>query len=104
MKCFKCGEYGHFANKCKNGEGGSGMAMTGQGNATAQQATTPAQPQPQMMRIDDEEGAENGAAPADFDVDSVDWSRLGRNEACLCGSGKKFKNCHYGELRAAGKI
>ena len=70
------------------------------------QGPQPAQQQPQMMRVDNEgEGeADNGAAPAEFDVDSVDWSRLGRNDACLCGSGKKFKNCHYGDLRAAGKI
>jgi preprotein translocase subunit SecA len=71
-------------------------------------------PQPQMKRVDEselnEDGmvapslAESAPAPEDFDVDSVDWSRLGRNETCLCGSGKKFKNCHYGELRATGKI
>ncbi|MCW5682136.1 MAG: preprotein translocase subunit SecA [Xanthobacteraceae bacterium] len=23
-----------------------------------------------------------------------DWGKVGRNEACPCGSGKKFKNCH----------
>ncbi|MBU1700195.1 MAG: SEC-C domain-containing protein, partial [Candidatus Eisenbacteria bacterium] len=22
-------------------------------------------------------------------------ARLGRNEACWCGSGKKYKRCHY---------
>jgi preprotein translocase subunit SecA len=22
------------------------------------------------------------------------WGRIGRNEACPCGSGKKFKHCH----------
>ena len=25
----------------------------------------------------------------------VDFSSTGRNEPCPCGSGKKFKNCHY---------
>ena len=25
----------------------------------------------------------------------IDFSSAGRNEACPCGSGKKFKNCHY---------
>lgn len=24
-----------------------------------------------------------------------DPARVGRNEPCPCGSGKKFKNCHY---------
>ncbi len=40
----------------------------------------------------------------EVDVDSIDWSRVGRNDTCPCGSGKKFKQCHYPELRAAGKI
>ena len=22
------------------------------------------------------------------------WGQVGRNEACPCGSGKKYKNCH----------
>ncbi|MBM3637758.1 MAG: preprotein translocase subunit SecA, partial [Alphaproteobacteria bacterium] len=25
------------------------------------------------------------------------WGRVGRNELCPCGSGKKFKHCHGGE-------
>jgi preprotein translocase subunit SecA len=29
-----------------------------------------------------------GAAPAG------DWSTVGRNDPCPCGSGKKFKKCH----------
>jgi preprotein translocase subunit SecA len=29
------------------------------------------------------------AAPA-----NVDWSSVGRNDPCPCGSGKKFKKCH----------
>jgi preprotein translocase subunit SecA len=24
----------------------------------------------------------------------VDWSTVGRNDPCPCGSGKKFKKCH----------
>jgi preprotein translocase subunit SecA len=24
----------------------------------------------------------------------VDWSAVGRNDPCPCGSGKKFKKCH----------
>ncbi len=27
---------------------------------------------------------------------TVDYSQIGRNELCPCGSGKKFKNCHGG--------
>jgi preprotein translocase subunit SecA len=35
---------------------------------------------------------------------NVDWKHVGRNEMCPCGSGKKFKSCHYPELRAQGVI
>jgi preprotein translocase subunit SecA len=38
------------------------------------------------------------------DLDKVDWSRVGRNEPCPCGSGQKFKSCHYPKLRAEGKL
>jgi len=24
----------------------------------------------------------------------VDWTSVGRNDPCPCGSGKKFKKCH----------
>ncbi|NDJ54563.1 MAG: hypothetical protein GYB68_15965, partial [Chloroflexi bacterium] len=27
------------------------------------------------------------------------WSNVGRNDLCPCGSGKKFKDCHYNEVR-----
>ena len=26
--------------------------------------------------------------------DPSSWGKVGRNEACPCGSGKKFKHCH----------
>jgi preprotein translocase subunit SecA len=26
--------------------------------------------------------------------DPASWGKVGRNEACPCGSGKKFKHCH----------
>lgn len=38
------------------------------------------------------------------DVSNIDWSRVGRNDPCPCGSGKKFKECHYKSLREAGVI
>lgn len=52
-----------------------------------------------MMEIVDDE-----AVPQDIDINSVDWSRVGRNMPCPCGSGKKFKSCHYPMLRAEGKL
>lgn len=36
--------------------------------------------------------------------DAVDPKRVGRNDICPCGSGQKFKNCHYAHFRAEGVI
>jgi preprotein translocase subunit SecA len=36
------------------------------------------------------------AAPAR--TANVDWSTVGRNDPCPCGSGKKFKKCHGAQL------
>ncbi|MFN7172921.1 MAG: preprotein translocase subunit SecA [Fimbriimonadaceae bacterium] len=58
-------------------------------------------------------GSANGAATAqpgaavsvkEADSGEIDWKRVGRNDPCPCGSGKKFKACHYSELRAKGVI
>jgi preprotein translocase subunit SecA len=29
---------------------------------------------------------------------TADWSNVGRNDPCPCGSGKKFKKCHGATL------
>jgi preprotein translocase subunit SecA len=34
------------------------------------------------------------AAPVRNPQDPQSWGKVGRNEACPCGSGKKFKHCH----------
>jgi preprotein translocase subunit SecA len=34
------------------------------------------------------------AAPARNPNDPSSWGKVGRNEACPCGSGKKYKHCH----------
>ena len=80
------------------------------------------EPEPmQMMRIEDDEngGALDNTGPATAATSpivvtgngkqngylgDVDWKRVGRNEPCPCGSGKKFKACHYPSLRAEGVI
>lgn len=68
--------------------------------------------EPQMIRMNTEEGdavpstsgtfSGGGAAVANAktDLSKIDWTRVGRNDPCPCGSGKKFKACHYPELRA----
>jgi preprotein translocase subunit SecA len=35
-----------------------------------------------------------GPAPARNPNDPTTWGKVGRNEVCPCGSGKKFKHCH----------
>jgi preprotein translocase subunit SecA len=35
-----------------------------------------------------------GAAGGIGGSKEVDWSTVGRNDPCPCGSGKKFKKCH----------
>jgi len=35
-----------------------------------------------------------GASGAGTPAASADWSSVGRNDPCPCGSGKKFKKCH----------
>lgn len=69
---------------------------------------------PMMQRMDDFEamtGSSTAATSpviepgrADGYMGEVDWSRVGRNDPCPCGSGKKFKSCHYADLRAKGLI
>jgi preprotein translocase subunit SecA len=39
-------------------------------------------------------GAAVGSAAARDPKDPTTWGKVGRNEACPCGSGKKFKHCH----------
>jgi preprotein translocase subunit SecA len=39
--------------------------------------------------------AGNGGAQAERNPkDAQSWGKVGRNEPCPCGSGKKFKHCH----------
>ncbi|MCU0316852.1 MAG: SEC-C domain-containing protein [Fimbriimonadaceae bacterium] len=70
------------------------------------------EPEMQMMRLEDDSellqdsGGTALAVETKKEVDLLDprWKTLGRNELCLCGSGKKFKNCHYPILREKGII
>jgi preprotein translocase subunit SecA len=38
--------------------------------------------------------ARSAAAAARNPADPTTWGKVGRNEVCPCGSGKKFKHCH----------
>ncbi len=64
---------------------------------------------PQLAGTDEMDIEAPGRIPAvtryePVDLSKVDWSRVGRNDECPCGSGKKFKACHYPELRSKGVI
>jgi len=39
-------------------------------------------------------GITGGAEPKRDPKDPASWGKVGRNENCPCGSGKKFKHCH----------
>jgi preprotein translocase subunit SecA len=71
--------------------------------AQVRREPAPGAPQPQMQRVDGAMAAAPNGRP-DFDPSSQDWSKVGRNDPCPCGSGKKFKACHYADLRAKGVI
>ena len=55
---------------------------------------------------DDEDAAPAPAAGAEprASLETVrrDKPKVGRNDPCHCGSGKKYKNCHMREDQAAG--
>ena len=61
------------------------------------QFEAPPEPQAPVMRMShmDALTGEDDAAPAARDPkDQTSWGKVGRNEACPCGSGKKYKHCH----------
>jgi preprotein translocase subunit SecA len=39
-------------------------------------------------------GNGNGAQAERNPKDPATWGKVGRNESCPCGSGKKYKHCH----------
>ncbi|NLY93739.1 MAG: preprotein translocase subunit SecA, partial [Myxococcales bacterium] len=77
-------------------EGGDGAQAAG--GATAQ-ATDAAQPR-KMRRAAQKRGAVV-AAPAPVKTVKRERPKLGRNDPCWCGSGKKYKACHMREDEAA---
>jgi preprotein translocase subunit SecA len=54
-------------------------ASTGEDEMAQAAAAAPARPQPKPKR-----DAQNPST----------WGKVGRNEPCPCGSGKKYKQCH----------
>jgi preprotein translocase subunit SecA len=77
--------------------------------------------EPMMMRMEDEPApisastptastavaqprSGEATTPTTMSISGIDWKRVGRNDPCPCGSGKKFKSCHYPQLRQDGVI
>ncbi|MGL4406231.1 MAG: SEC-C metal-binding domain-containing protein, partial [Notoacmeibacter sp.] len=70
----------------------------------AQMAMTESHPEPDDYATEmDESGTMMAAVQADNPVvapedrdpkDPSTWGKVARNEACPCGSGKKYKHCH----------
>ncbi|MFW2386942.1 MAG: preprotein translocase subunit SecA [Polyangiales bacterium] len=85
----------------------SHQAGGGDGESRAQQAGPSRQARRAAARRDRRAGAAGpGAAqpplaPAQDATVKRDRPKLGRNDPCYCGSGKKYKNCHYREDQAA---
>ncbi len=44
-------------------------------------------------------GRVRSLSPPGAGSEPIDWSSVGRNDPCPCGSGKKFKKCHGAALR-----
>jgi preprotein translocase subunit SecA len=61
---------------------------TGIGNRPASGAAPAAQAQPRALQ------APVPQTSARDPKDPQSWGKVGRNELCPCGSGKKFKHCH----------
>jgi preprotein translocase subunit SecA len=62
--------------------------------APAPQPAAPAAPQARPMQL-------QASEPAKIETYRRDKPKVGRNEPCYCGSGKKYKNCHLTEDEAA---
>ena len=77
-------------------EGGDGAQAAG--GATAQAADAA---QPRKMRRAAQKRGAVVAAPAPVKTVKRERPKLGRNDPCWCGSGKKYKACHMREDEAA---
>jgi preprotein translocase subunit SecA len=52
-----------------------------------------------MMTSDQQSAIDNSDTPVKQEPIRNRGQRVGRNDPCPCGSGKKFKNCH---MRSGG--
>ena len=50
--------------------------------------------QEQAPRVTVTASQENLTNVGQSSAEGIDFSKVGRNDMCPCGSGKKYKNCH----------
>jgi preprotein translocase subunit SecA len=62
------------------------------------QAVFNTEPAPLRQRQVSEHRAQLDAGPPE-PLRTTEWDKVGRNDPCPCGSGKKFKHCHYREMQ-----
>src|SRR5438045_2177536 len=79
----------------EDGESGNGAATAVDIGPTEPLAPKPvaARKDPIVVGAGRTRSLSNNPAPQ-----NVDWSSVGRNDPCPCGSGKKFKKCHGANL------
>ena len=72
----------------------AGALAVGYAAAARAQGTAPFRVDPRLLDLPPLK-----PAPAAVEA-SPEPKRVGRNDACPCGSGKKFKHCHYPQFRS----
>jgi preprotein translocase subunit SecA len=81
-----------------NGEGGEGVMDVGPAEPPARGAAT--RPEPTVVgagrvkSLKPPTGGIPGVPASAGGAAGGDWTNVGRNDPCPCGSGKKFKKCH----------
>ena len=50
-----------------------------------------------LYRIKEIDLLSNGEVPSQLELPVIKGKKIGRNEMCPCGSGKKFKKCCLGK-------
>ncbi len=53
----------------------------------------------QQRQVREVRPAVSSAPPEPEPLRTTKWDEVGRNDPCPCGSGKKFKHCHYREIQ-----
>jgi preprotein translocase subunit SecA len=71
-----------------------GSVTSSSGAAASMELLSPSTGSPRTMRLQRGDETLGVSSAASGPAQSPDGQRLGRNDPCWCGSGKKFKRCH----------